>query len=134
MRLVPPLTTTLWARGAADVDTAWGRYTDLDAWLRWAPQITGVDAASRRLAPGLTGTVHGPLGVRVRFVVEDVDELGRAWSWRARLGPVRLWLHHTVAERPGGGSTTTLTVKGPAPVVAGYVPLAQLAISRLVRP
>jgi hypothetical protein len=43
-------------------------------------------------------------------------------------------LLHWVTEGPDGGSTTGLRVTGPAPVVVGYAPLAQLAIGRLVRP
>ncbi len=75
-----------------------------------------------------------PLGVSLPFVVESVDEAARRWSWTVSLGPVRLRLLHWVAPGPDGGSTTGLRVTGPAPLVAGYAPLAQLAIGRLVRP
>jgi hypothetical protein len=39
-----------------------------------------------------------------------------------------------VSDGPDGGSTTGLRITGPLPVVVGYAPLAQVAISRLVRP
>ncbi len=101
-----------------------------------------VGAGAQRLAPGLTGTVLGPVGVRVRFRVDEVDAAARRWSWTVRpAGPlraltldrVRLRLVHGVVARPGGGSITTLDVHGPLPVVASYAPLALVALRRLVR-
>jgi hypothetical protein len=86
------------------------------------------------LAAGVRGRVRGPLGVTLPFVVDTVDEAARRWSWTVSLGPVRLHLLHWVADAPDAGSTTGLRVSGPAPLVVGYAPLAQLAISRLVRP
>ena len=87
-----------------------------------------------RLVAGVRGRVRGPLGVALPFVVDTVDESARRWSWTVSLGPVQLHLLHWVTEGPDGGSTTGLRVSGPAPLVVGYAPLAQLAIGRLVRP
>jgi hypothetical protein len=103
-------------------------------WPEWAPQITGVELPVARLAVGVRGRVRGPLGVTLPFVVDTVDETARRWSWTVSPGPVRLHLLHWVTEGPVGGSTTGLRVTGPASLVIGYAPLAQLVIGRLVRP
>lgn len=120
------------AVGAASPETAWLRYLHLSNWSQWAPQIRGVDAPADRLIPGLTGSVRGPLGVRVPFVVLTVDEAGRNWSWCVRVGPAQLRLHHGVQPHPRG-SATSLRVDGPAPLVLAYAPIAWFALTRLVR-
>lgn len=118
------------APGRAPAAVVWERYALIGLWPGWAPQITGVEASAPRLAPGVTGVVRGPLGVRVRFTVTHVDEAARTWAWRARLGPLRLALRHGVD--PDGG--TWLTVRGPAPVVLAYLPVAHVALRCLTRP
>ena len=125
---------TVGASGPLPADQAWERYAVLAAWSSWAPQISRVDATSARLMPGLTGMVHGPLGVRVPFEVLAVDEVRREWTWRVRAALVTLELVHAVRARQGGGADTTLEVTGPAAVVLAYAPVAQLALRRLVRP
>ncbi len=100
-------------------------------WPTWAPQISAVRASAPRIAPGVTGQVHGPCGLRVDFVVTEVDERSRTWAWRVRRGPLRLELRHGVEPDPAG-CTTWLSVRGPAPVVAAYLPVARLALHRLV--
>jgi len=127
-------TLTLHATGPLGPDAVWERYAVPARWSDWAPQITGVDLPVTRLVASVRGRVRVPLGASLPFVVESVDEAARRWSWTVSLGPVRLHLLHWVAEGPDGGSTTGLRVTGPAPLVAGYAPLAQLAIGRLVRP
>jgi len=111
----------------------WERYAVPARWAGWAPQIRGVDASADRIAPGVGGTVRGPLGVRVAFVVTDVDERGRTWAWDVRCGPVRMHLRHGVEPEPRGAATW-LIIDGPAPVVAVYLPVARVALGRLVRP
>lgn len=93
---------TLTETGPIAPTEVWQRYVDLDAWPRWAPLITAVEAEPRTLVAGLTGTVVGPGGLRVRFVVDEVEPPARTWSWRARLGVLRLALHHTVLDGPSG--------------------------------
>ena len=112
---------------------AWERYAEPARWAGWAPQIRGVTASAERIAPGVTGRVRGPLGVRVAFVVTDVDEQRRTWAWDVRCGPVRLHLRHGVEPDPRG-SATWLVIRGPAAVVAAYLPVARVALGRLVRP
>ncbi len=125
---------TLHATGPLPPAEVWDRYARPARWPTWAPQITGVEVPVPRLAAGVTGRVRGPVGVTLSFAVESVDEAARRWSWTVTAGPVRLRLLHWVSEGPDGGSTTGLRITGPLPVVVGYAPLAQVAISRLVRP
>ncbi|MBE7186804.1 SRPBCC family protein [Jatrophihabitans endophyticus] len=122
---------TLHAAGRAAPDEAWERYADPGRWPQWAPQITRVETDEARLVTGMTGRVVGPLGVSVRFVVDEVDHVGRTWSWTVHAGPVQLLLHHAVRADPGG-SATSLRVEGPLPVVLPYAPLARYALTRLV--
>jgi hypothetical protein len=132
MPLLAP-TLTLRARGAAPADLVWERYVRLERWPHWSPQITGVDADGEVLRPGLRGVVRGWFGVGVPFVVTAVDEIARTWSWRVRVGPLTIDLTHGVEADPAG-SCTWLRVRGLLPAVAGYAPLALLALRRLVRP
>lgn len=126
-------TLTLRATGAADASTAWERYAVPALWPSWSPQISRVETAAQRIAPGAVGKVIGPLGAGVRFVIDEVDEAARTWTWRVRVGPATLRLFHSV-DGHGDGAATILRVQGPMPLVAGYAPLAQLALRRLVRP
>lgn len=123
---------TVAAAGPADPTEAWERYAVIARWPTWAPPILRVEASAERLAPGVTGVVHGPLGLRVSFEVETVDQLLRTWSWRVRSGPIGMKLRHEVLATADGGSATTLTVEGPAPVVLLYPEVARLALVRLV--
>lgn len=130
--LVMP-TLTLRASGAADAAEVWERYAVPLRWPTWSPQITRVETSAPRITVGTSGTIVGPLGAHVSFVIDEVDEAVRSWSWRVRVGPVTLRMMHAVSVE-GRGSTTTLRVHGPLPVVLGYAPVAQLALNRLVRP
>ena len=120
--------------GSARPVVAWERYAVLDAWSSWAPQIRGVDADGTRLVRGLTGEVRVVGGLRVPFVVTDVDERAMRWSWIARVGPVVLTLHHDVAPARRGrqGTVAGLVLEGATPLVAAYAPLTRLALARLV--
>jgi hypothetical protein len=55
----------------------------------------------------------------------------RFWSWSATAVGVELMLAHTV-ESVAAGTRTGLTIEGFAPVVAVYLPVARLALHRLV--
>ncbi|MGV9559470.1 SRPBCC family protein [Streptomyces sp. NPDC003401] len=123
---------TVRATGPAGPETVWQRYACVDRWASWSPQIRAVRTPDRRLFPGMCGTVESTVGVRVAFTVEDVDHDRRTWTWRVRLGPIRLRLHHDV-QAHGYGSTTGLTMEGPRPALLAYAPLARLALRRLVR-
>jgi hypothetical protein len=75
--------------------------------------------------------VHVLGGLRVPFTITEVDPARRTWSWVARLGPVRLTLHHAVRADPRG-SVTDLVMEGPDALLLGYAPLAWVALRRLV--
>lgn len=124
------------ARGPLPAREVWERYADPHRWPSWAPQIRRVETAAARIAPGVTGTVVGPLGVRVRFTITEVDEAARTWSWDVTPAvppvPLRLHLRHGV-EPEGSGTRTRLTIRGPALVVAAYLPFTRLVLELLVR-
>jgi hypothetical protein len=123
---------TIHARGPRPADEVWERYAVPERWPVWAPYITGVECTEPRIVAGSTGTVRGPLGVTVTFAVTAVDEDAGTWSWDVALGPLALSLDHGVAP-VGSGTRTWLTVDGPAPVLAAYLPLARLSLEFLVR-
>lgn len=118
--------------GPLPPEQVWERYVVPARWSGWAPQIRAVDASAPRIAPGVDGRVRGPLGVRVSFVVAEVDALARTWSWDVRLGPLRMHLRHGVDADPAG-TATWLLVRGPALAVTAYLPVARSALRRLVR-
>jgi hypothetical protein len=120
------------AEGPAPVGLAWERYALIERWPTWSPQIARVEADAERIARGVTGTVHTPGGLPLRFTITGVDVVARRWSWLVRLGPLRMDLHHEVHAVPGGGSATTLAIEGPSAVVTAYAPLAWVALRRLV--
>jgi hypothetical protein len=126
-------TITIGVQGQADPELAWERYARPSQWSKWSPQISSVDVEGDRIVTGLRGTVHALHAVRIPFVITEVDEAARSWSWRAYLGPAALTLHHEVIQIPAG-TRTTLRVSGLAPLVLGYVPLARWALTNLVRP
>ncbi|KYG50969.1 polyketide cyclase/dehydrase [Streptomyces sp. WAC04657] len=122
---------TLRAEGPAPAENVWTRYAVPALWPTWSPQIRTVRVDGGRIAPGMRGEVVSFLGVSARFVVESVDEERRRWTWRVRLGPVRLRLRHAVLDRPAG-SATTLRIEGPALALAAYAGPARWAMGRLV--
>ena len=144
LRVDSPLSAemSLVARGRASADEVWRRYAELTRWPEWSPQIRAVQAPSSRLVAGLSGRVLPPLGPAASFVVLDVDEARRLWTWQVTSGPAggpgggltTVDLEHGVDERVGGGSTATLRLRGAVPVVLAYAPLARLAMRRLVAP
>ena len=127
---------TVAAAGTATPATVWDRYTHPDRWPDWSPQIRSVDCADDVIRAGTTGVVHGPCGAAVNFEVLDVDHETRCWSWRVKAVGIELILGHRVDARgrpADSGTRTTLTITGPAPIVVGYLPLARVAMGRLVR-
>ena len=123
---------TLHATGPVGPAEVWDRYLRPARWPEWSPQISRVEATAPRIAQGVTGRVHDPLRTSVPFVVDEVSDAARWWSWQVTVGPTRLGLAHWVSAGPDGGTTTGLRISGFAPLVLGYAPLALLAIKRLV--
>lgn len=105
-----------------------------ERWSQWSPQIRAVTYPAETVRPGTAGIVRGPGGLRIGFRILEVVEAGRvrAWSWAVSAGGVRMWLRHTV-EASGEGTRTDLTVCGFGPAVLLYLPVARLALRRLVR-
>lgn len=111
-----------------DVETAWEDYADPRRWAGWAPHLTGVDYPFATLTPGTTGTVRGPFGLPVPFTIVSVE--APHWVWRVDVGPLRLTMTHDL--RPAAtGCRASLDMRGPAPILAAYAPLARSALSRL---
>jgi hypothetical protein len=134
------LEITIHASGPVPVATAWERYDRLDLWPTWSPQLRSVSTdpatgsrtqSHQQLSTGLTGRVHGPAGLWAQFTVLTLDAPAMSWSWQVRRGPLAVRLHHQVAGTPDG-SRTSLTLRGPGPVILGYVPAAWYALHRLV--
>lgn len=96
------------AEGPAPTSDVWRRYTHPALWPGWAPQIRRVVTDAEVVAPDVTGTVHGPLLLRIPFRILAVDP--------ARAGGSRAWAR----------------VHAPTLLVAPYAPLARLALRRLV--
>lgn len=124
-------------QGPADPQIVWDRYADPTLWATWSPYIRGVTYPHDRIRSGARGQVHGPLGLRVPFTVDAVDEEDLTWSWTVRLrcaqrDVVTVGLDHGV-EPCGRGAATWLHLRGAWPVVVGYAPIARCALSRLLR-
>jgi hypothetical protein len=127
------------ADGPCEPGEVWERYARPALWPTWAPQIRRVEVDVERLAAGTSGRVLGPVGASVDFTVDVFDDQARRWAWtvrpRAALLPgvplPTLRLEHGV-DAAGTGTHTWLRVQGPLPLVAGYLPVARLALHRLV--
>lgn len=119
--------------GPASPELVWLRYLRPAQWPGWSPQIREVDYPHGELAPGTAGVVRGPCALAVPFEILTVDPGNRSWTWRVHPPVVgALTLGHGV-EPAGRGTRTTLVVTGPALVVSAYLPVARLALRRLVR-
>lgn len=123
-------------RGGRDPGDVWDRYVRPARWAEWSPQIRSVEYAGECLAPGTAGVVRGLGGVLVPFevlAVSSSDVRSRSWAWRARALGAALEFTHVV-EPDAEGTVTRLLVAGPLPLVLPYLPLARLALLRLVSP
>lgn len=125
---------TIDATGSAPAGAVWERYMDPSHWSHWATHIAEVEYPENRLSGGTSGRVEGPFWFQVDFDIVSVDELGWTWTWNAwwRRRSIGLTLKHGVASRPDG-SRAWITVCGSPALVVPYVPLAKLALVRLVR-
>jgi polyketide cyclase/dehydrase/lipid transport protein len=130
----PSLRRSVSVHGPRPADDVWDRYVRPQRWPEWSPQIRSVVYPAATLSPGTTGVVRGPAGLRVDFRIVDVDAAGpvRSWSWAVSALGVRMELRHTV-QATATGTRTGLTVRGFAPAVVLYLPVAHLALRRLVQ-
>lgn len=120
------------ATGSRPVAAVWRDYVDVTRWPTWAPHLRAVEGVARVIAPGDTGQVVGPLGVRLRFEIVGVSAGSMTWSWQVRVGPVAVRMDHAVTTE-GDFSRAWLRLHLPTPVAAAYAPLALLALRRLTR-
>lgn len=120
------------AAGPAALPDVWRRYTRPALWPGWAPQIRSAVTDAEVVAPGATGTVHGPLLLRAPFRILEVDHERHRWTWRVGVGPLAVVLEHGVDPVAPGGSRAWARVHAPALLAAPYSPLARLALRRLV--
>jgi hypothetical protein len=132
----PLLGTTLstGACGTANPRDVWTDYVTPSRWSSWSPQVLGVRCVhpDAPVQAGDRGEVLGPVGMRVPFEVTHVDPQRRHWTWRVRLGALVLEMAHGVTRRDNGRCCAWVRVAGPLPVVVAYLPLARLALGRLV--
>ncbi len=123
--------------GQAPVDQVWERYTQPSQWPTWAPQIQRVDvpdlAEGEPIEHGTRGTVHGPVFTFVPFRIRYVDHRAHEWSWWVGLGIVGVGMDHGVAATETG-SRAWVRIHAHPYLAAPYVPIARLALKRLVRP
>lgn len=123
------------ASGPRPVDDTWEQYTRPAAWPEWAPQIHSVRGASKVIAAGDRGVVHGPFPVRVPFTILSVDPGRHRWTWRVGIRPFAVVLDHGVdadGPDPTEGATAWADVHAPRLLVRAYAPLARTALRRLV--
>lgn len=123
------------AFSAAPPSVVWALLAQPGHWTRWAPHVRGggglADAAGV-VREGARGTVRlaGVAPVPVRIV--RVDD-GRSWQWRVA-GVVDM---DHVVEPVAGGSSVTVTLRGPQPLQAvlerTYGPLIGVLVRRLAR-
>jgi uncharacterized protein YndB with AHSA1/START domain len=69
---------------AAPAEAAWEVLVDTEAWPRWGPPLSAVEADHRRIGPGSRGKVRTVVGLWLPFevtVFDEGDEV-RQWRWR----------------------------------------------------
>ena len=122
------------AEGSAPVDQVWDRYTQPARWPEWAPQIRRVDVEldDDVITPGARGTVHGPVLTFAPFRIRSVDHRSHRWSWWVGLGVLGVGMDHGVDETETG-SRAWVRIHAHRYLAAPYVPVAKLALRRLVR-
>jgi hypothetical protein len=125
---------TIRTRGPRRAEEVWERYARPQLWPSWSPQIRRVECTAEWLEAGVTGRVFGPLRLSAGFVVDEWDDVSRRWSWTVRAGIVSIGLAHGV-DAVELGCRTWLTVRTALPVLPvalGYLPIARVALHRLV--
>ncbi|ETA05475.1 MULTISPECIES: SRPBCC family protein [Gordonia] len=105
-------------------EAVWATITDVNAWPRWGPTVTGARVnGDVELASGARGTITTIAGVPLPFeVTEFVD--GRLWAWKvAGANATR----HEVIPVAGG-----CVLSFGAPVwAAAYLPVMAFALPRI---
>lgn len=115
---------------AAAADVTWNLLIDTRQWPQWGPTVTGVrlDHEGHLLRPESTGAVRTPLGLWLRFEVEDWVDHGvrtRSWSWRVAGVPAT---GHRVTELGQGRSRLSMGVPTWAPA---YLLAVEVGVRRV---
>ena len=109
----------------APAAAVWEQVAHTRHWPAWGPTVRGVDPADALVQPGLRGTVTTPVGVRLPFLVTDVEP-GHRWHWRVAGVPAT---DHLV-EPDGDGCLATFRIPAWAPF---YVPVCRAALRRIAQ-
>ncbi|MEE3852101.1 SRPBCC family protein [Gordonia sp. LSe1-13] len=107
-------------------ETVWSTITDVDAWSRWGPTVTGAKVDDDApLANGVRGMVTTAVGASLPFEITEFSE-GRVWAWKvAGVDATR----HEVIPTAGG-----CVLSFGAPIWAvGYLPVLAIALARIER-
>ena len=73
------LTASAEVRVPAEI--VWQHLTRYERWPEWGVSIRSVDAPGERVEPGAVGHVTTVVGVRLPFVITEVEP-GASWCWR----------------------------------------------------
>lgn len=115
--------------GSATPDVVWERFARPALWSGWAPHIRRVECEDERITVGTRGVVHGPWPARISFVVAEVDDAARRWTWSVGRA-VTVTMAHGVEPTATG---CRVWVRLPAVVGVPYLPLLRWALRRLAR-
>lgn len=107
----------------ASADAVWHVLTDLDAWPRWGPTVSGAELDGSGFEVGATGRVWTPVGVALPFVISELDP-GRMWAWTVAGVPAT---RHGVEPR-GTGCRVWMSAPFWAPA---YLPVLAIALRRI---
>ncbi len=114
----------------AVVDAAWAWLTDTRHWPEWGPTVTDVrlDHEGHVLRADSTGSVRTPVGLWLRFEVEQWrrEPNRREWSWR--VGGIAATSHRVVRRENGCRISLGAPIWAPA-----YLPVLEVGVRRLAR-
>ena len=92
-------------------ETVWGIMYDVERWPEWTPSVTSVRlAGGGPPRVGSRATIRQPKLPPARWVVTELDEPGRRFTWVSRAPGVRVIAEHWVEAR-GDGSRATLSLR-----------------------
>lgn len=117
---------TVELRTAAIPESVWDVLTDLEAWPRWGPTVSGAELDEPGpMHLGSRGKVTTPVGVSLPFTITEFRPR-RCWAWDvAGVGATR---HEVIPE--GDGSRVVFGVPWWA---TAYLPVCAIALPRIAR-
>lgn len=109
---------------AAPAAEVWALLSEFSHWPQWGPTVREVISDASGVAEGVTGKVVTPLGIRLPFIITDVEP-GRSWDWEVA---GRRATGHVVTQLDEGRSRATFSV---SPLLAPYAAVLYLGLRRL---